>query len=411
MFTATTATRKVMALKKRIRAIQGGTSASKTISILLVLIHEAQSDTTPTITSVVSESIPHLKRGAMRDFKKIMQAHGYWQDKRWNVQDSTYTFETGSIMEFFSADNADKLRGGRRDRLFINEANNLTLDAFNQLEVRTREYVFLDWNPTIEFWFYTDVLHQRDDVELIILTYKDNEALDPNIVASIEKRRFNKAWFQVYGEGQLGEVEGKIYKDWQIIDHIPHEAKLERYGLDFGYSDDPTACIAVYRFNTGFILDEVLYQKGMSNKQIADTLLNLERALVVADSAEPKSIDELKLYGLTVVPAEKGPDSVNYGIHVVQDQRISMTQRSVNLIREYRRYMWRSDRDGRILPVPEDYDNHAMDALRYALTSIRKIYTTLTPAQKEDMLFRDKMRKKRAAQSTLRGSGKTLFVK
>jgi phage terminase large subunit len=185
MFQLTTSTRKIAALNKKIRAVQGGTSASKTISILLHLIHEAQSDTTPTLTSVVSESIPHLKRGALRDFKKILQTHKYWKDGNWNATDSIYTFETGSQIEFFSTDNGDKLRGGRRDRCFMNEANNCTLDAFDQLEVRTKEYIYLDWNPTVEFWVY-DILKERTDAELIILTYKDNEALSPEIIQSIE---------------------------------------------------------------------------------------------------------------------------------------------------------------------------------------------------------------------------------
>jgi phage terminase large subunit len=373
LFQITTATKKIASLTKKIRAVAGGTSASKTISILVYLIHLAQSDKTPTLTSVVSESVPHLKRGALRDFKNILKAHGYWLDKNWNATDSIYTFETGSQIEFFSADNPDKLRGGRRDRLFMNEANNMALDVFDQLEVRTKEFVFLDWNPTNEFWFYTDVLHKRADVDFITLTYKDNEALSPEIISAIEARRNNKGWWKVYGEGQLGEVEGKIYKGWQIIDEIPHEARLERYGLDFGYSNDPTAIIAIYRFNGGFIFDEITYQKGLTNKQIADILTNQPLSLVVADSAEPKSIDEIHSYGINIIPAKKGQGSINQGIQYVQDQRISVTKRSVNVIKEYRNYLWRTDRDGKILNIPEDIYNHAMDAIRYGLDSFKPI--------------------------------------
>ena len=151
LYSQTTATAKILALNKRIRAIPGGSSASKTISILLYLIAMAQSDKRKTITSIVSESIPHLKRGAIRDFVNIMQGHGYWKDANWNKTDSIYTFETGSQIEFFSTDNGDKLRGARRDRLFINEANNVTFDAFEQLEIRTKDFIILDWNPTNEF--------------------------------------------------------------------------------------------------------------------------------------------------------------------------------------------------------------------------------------------------------------------
>lgn len=370
-YSLTTATKKIASLKKKIRAVQGGTSASKTISILLYLIHRAQSDKEKTLTSIVSESVPHLKRGAMRDFKNIMQAHNYWKDHAWNATDSIYTFETGSQIEFFSADQPDKLRGARRDRLFINEANNIPLDAFDQLEVRTKEFVFLDWNPTNEFWYYDVIHNKREDVDFIILTYKDNEALSKEIIDSIEQRKGRAGWWKVYGEGQLGEVEGKIYTDWAIIDEIPHEARLERYGLDYGYTNDPTAIVAIYKYNGGYIWDEVTYQKGLSNKQIADILNNQEKkALVVADSAEPKSNDELKMYGIDIIPANKGQGSVNQGIQVVQSQRISVTKRSVNIIKEYRNYLWETDKDGNVLNVPEAGWDHAMDAGRYAMETL-----------------------------------------
>lgn len=372
MFQITTATKKITQLTKRIRAVQGGTSASKTISILLYLINLAQSDKKPTLTSIVSESIPHLKRGAIRDFKNIMQAHHYWKDDLWNVSDSCYTFETGSKIEFFSTDNGDKLRGARRDRGFMNEANNCTFDAFEQLEVRTKEFFFLDWNPTNEYWFYTDVLGKRDDVEHIILTYKDNEALPQEIVKAIEQRKDRKGWWQVYGEGQLGEVEGKIYKDWQIIDEIPHEARLERIGIDFGYSNDPTAIIGIYYYNGGYILDEISYQKGLLNSQIAAILKNQTNVLTIADSAEPKSIDELRINGINIMPAQKGPGSINRGIAFVQEQKISVTKRSVNIIREYRNYLWKTDKDGKILNEADGGFDHTMDAIRYGLSSITR---------------------------------------
>lgn len=340
---------------------------------MMWLIALAQSDETPTVTSIVSESFPHLKRGVIRDFISIMEEHNYFKDALWNKTDYTYTFETGSIIEFFSADQPGKVRGPRRDRLFINEANNIPYETFDQLEVRTKDFIYLDWNPVSDFWFYSEILNKRQDVDYLTLTYKDNEALDKAIVESIETRRDRKGWWKVYGQGQLGEIEGKIYKDWQVIDEIPHFARLERYGLDFGYSNDPTAIIGVYYFQGGYILDEICYQKGLSNKQIADTIKNQElSALVIADSAEPKSIDEIKLYGINITPAEKGPDSVNNGIQLVQDQRISVTKRSVNLLKEYRNYLWKTDKDGKVLNTPEDIWNHCMDAIRYAIISLIK---------------------------------------
>ena len=353
-------------MKERIRAVPGGTSAGKTIGILEVLIDLAQTDTTPKLTSVVSESIPHLKRGALRDFKNIMQGHGYWKDDLFNATDSIYLFETGSQMEFFSTDNGDKLRGARRDRLFINEANNVTFDAFEQLEVRTNDFVYLDWNPSSEFWYYKEVLGRRNDLEEITLTYKDNEALSPQIIESIEKRKDRKGWWAVYGLGQLGEVEGKIYKDWQIIDEIPHEARLERRGLDFGYTNDPSSLCSIYYWNGGYILDEEMYRKGMTNKQIADVILNQQQqCVVIADSAEPKSIDEIRSYGVQMQPAKKGQGSVAQGIQFVQGKRISVTKRSANIIHEYRNYLWKVNKDGIVLNEPEHLFSHSMDAIRY----------------------------------------------
>lgn len=372
LYQKTTATQKILSLNKRIRIVQGGTSASKTISILLYLIAMAQSDKTKTLTSIVAESIPHLKRGVIRDFKNILQGHHYWKDSNWNVVDSTYTFETGSQIEFFSTDNGDKLRGARRDRCFMNEANNNTFEAFEQLEVRTKEFMIIDYNPTNEFWGITEVKNKRDDVDFIILTYKDNEALSPEIVNSIEQRKNRKGWWQVYGEGQLGEVEGKIYRDWNVIEEIPHEARLERRGLDYGYTNDPTAIVDIYYYNGGYILDEICYQKGLSNKQIADIILNQTnpQTLVIPDSAEPKSNDELISYGVNLIPANKGQGSVSHGIQVVQSQRISVTKRSVNVIREYRNYLWETDKDGKILNVPEHPYSHSMDAIRYAMETM-----------------------------------------
>jgi phage terminase large subunit len=368
----TTATKKIKTLKKRVRAVAGGTSASKTISILLYLIAKCQTDTTPTLTSIVSESFPHLRRGVMRDFLNILQEHNYYDEERWSRTGFTYTFETGSTIEFFSADQSSKVRGPRRDRLFVNEGNNVSQETFEQLLIRTKEFAFIDWNPVAEFYIYTDYIGKRDDVDFIVLTYKDNEALDESIVKEIESRKKNKAWWRVYGEGQLGDVEGRIFKEWQIIDEIPHNARLVRRGLDFGYSIDPTSIVDVYEYDGGLILDEQLYQKGLSNSQIANFLQNIKDSttLIIADSAEPKSIDELKLYGLNVIPTKKGKDSVNYGIQLMQDKRISITKSSLNGIKEYRNYLWKTDKDGKNVGVPEPGADHFLDAARYAVMSM-----------------------------------------
>jgi len=369
-FKNTTATKKVFSLKKRIRAVCGGTSASKTISILIWLIDYAQSHKSKNIW-VVSESMPHLKGGAIEDFKNIMQGQGYWAESRWHGTDYVYTFETGSTIKFTSVDTYGKAHGPRRDVLFLNECNNLAYNIVDQLITRTREVVWIDWNPTSEFWFYEKMLGKRDDIDFITLTYKDNEALDQNTIQEIESHKDNKNWWRVYGEGKIGEVEGRIYTGWQIIKDIPFEARLEGYGLDYGYSIDPTAIVAVYYYNGGYILDEILYRKGMSNKQIADVLNSLPYGLVVADSAEPKSNDEIKSYGVNLIPVIKGKDSIKQGIQYVQDQKISVTERSVNLIKEYRNYLWKTDKNGQIINEPEGGLDHALDAVRYRLSSMK----------------------------------------
>ena len=361
-------------MTKRIRICQGGTSASKTFSIIFYLARLARLDDKPTLTSIVSESFPHLKRGAMRDFLIIMKELGIFEDNRWNKTDSFYTFETGSKIEFFSVDQADKVRGARRERLFINEANNVSFDAFEQLEVRTKEFIFIDYNPVAEFWAFTE-LNNRNDVEKIILTYKDNEALNQNIIDSIEQRKNRMGWWKVYGLGELGEIEGRIYTGWQIIDKIPHEARLERYGLDFGYTNDPTAIMAIYYYNGGWILDEKVYKTGMMNRDIANTLKTMPEKLVVADSAEPKSIDEIRAYGINIIPAKKGKDVKRFGIQLIQDQPISVTKQSINAIKEYRNYLWMFDRNGKLISPnePEDGNDHCLDAIRYAFETLGRL--------------------------------------
>ena len=356
-------------MKKRLRIVQGGTSASKTVSIIIYLIALAQSDKSKTLTSIVSESFPHLRRGAERDFLNIMKEHHYYKENKWDRTNHMYTFETGSQIEFFSVDQSEKVRGARRDRLFINEVNNVKFTAFEELEVRTKDFIFLDYNPTNEFWLFTEVMPNRTDFEQIILTYLDNEALSVEIVKSIEQRKNRKNWWKVYGLGLLGVIEGRVYKDWKIIDEIPHEAKLVRRGMDFGYSNDPTAIVDVYEYNGGTILDELIYRKGLSNKQIVDILQSQDEALVIADSAEPKSIDEIKSYGIAILPFTKGKDSVRNGIQYVQSKRVSITKRSINIIKEYRNYLWAMDKNGEyvIPPVPEHEFSHSMDAIRYGL--------------------------------------------
>lgn len=372
----TSATRKVFQMRQRIRAVIGGTSASKTISILIWCIDYCQTKQSRSkLCTVTSESYPHLLKGAILDFQNIMRDRGYWKDICWHDTKHEYTFETGHKIEFATFDTYSKAHGSRRDVLFVNEGNNLPYNIVDQLMVRTREVVWLDWNPTNEFWFYTEIQDHRDDVEVITLTYKDNEALDEMTVKEIESHKGNLMWWTVYGLGQLGTVEGRIYKDWRQLDNIPDGARLVRDGLDFGYSVDPTVLEDIYIYNNSFIIDEVAYQKGLSNRSIADICLNRPRILYVADSAEPKSIDEISSYGVHIIGAKKGPGSVYQGIQYVQAQTISITKRSVKTIKAQRNYMFFQDKNtGKFTNDPDDTIHewsNPMDAIRYGLESLK----------------------------------------
>ena len=368
MFKRTTATNKVLSLKRRIKIIQGGTSASKTYSILAVLINKAIIQPNLEI-SVVAESIPHLRRGALKDFIKILKWTNRFNDDQFNKSLLTYQFKNGSIFEFFSADDSSKLRGARRDILYINECNNITFESYNELAIRTKKEVFLDFNPANEFWVHTE-LKDEPDSDFLILTYKDNEALDKSIVDQIEKNRLKAEtsaywsnWWRVYGLGEIGMLEGVIFSNWKQIDTLPKEAKLIGIGLDFGYTNDPTAAVEIYNYNGTRILNELVYRTGMLNSDIAKILPS--NVVIYADSSEPKSIDEIKRYGKTIKGVTKGKDSINYGIDVMQQQEYLVTSQSTNLIKELRAYCWDVDKQGTRLNKPIDTNNHAIDALRY----------------------------------------------
>lgn len=389
----TTAFARIAELNTRVRVIQGGTSASKTYSILQLLIILAQTSKEPLLISIVSESLPHLKRGAMRDFFAILMGEGIYQESAHNKTDSTYRIGK-CLIEFFSVDQPDKVRGARRDILFINEANNISLEAYNQLEVRTRSRIYIDYNPTNEFWVHDEVLSQSDS-SFLVVTYRDNEMLDESIIAAIEKRKpvysvsgdllsGNENWWRIYGEGQTGIYEGLIFqqgKHWEIVPKLPTLAELRGYGQDFGYSNDPAALVAVSELDGSRYLQEIIYQteltniydETMSEEEKRNTLqwhyetMGVSKSQPIsADSAEPKSINDLQRKGYQVIAASKGADSIRNGIIAMQSQKFYVTQDSINLIKELRNYCWRTDkRTGKQIDIPIDDFNHGIDAVRY----------------------------------------------
>ena len=369
MFVRTTVINKIKNLTKFVKGIQGGTSAGKTFGVLPVLIDIAAKNPLTEI-SIVAESIPHLKRGAMKDFKKIMIETGRFIDSRWNATDFKYNFANGSQIEFFSADNDAKLRGARRDYLYMNEANNMTFHAYTELASRTKKGVYLDWNPVNEFWFHSE-LQNDSDVDFIIVTYEDNEACPEsalNFILKAKEKAITSSywdnWYRVYGLGQIGNLEGVIFNNWKTIDTIPEDARLLGYGVDFGYTNDPTAIVEIYKWNEQRIINEICYNKGLSNSQIAKYINT--KLPCYCDSAEPKSIAELRMYGVNAHAVTKGADSINFGIQIMQEESYLVSTKSLNLITELRKYAWDKDKKtGAKLNKPIDDYNHGIDSIRY----------------------------------------------
>ena len=384
MLQRTTAQAKISKLRKRVRIVRGGTSASKTFTIIPFLIDYAVKNPRAEI-SIVAETIPHLKRGALRDFLKIMEMIGMYQPDNFNKSSLVYTFSNGAYIEFFSADSESKLRGARRDVLFVNECNNITWEAYYQLAIRTRRFIYLDYNPVAQFWVDTELINDAD-TDFIVLTYKDNEALDLSIVKEIEKAK-EKAetssywanWWNVYGLGNIGSLQGTIF-DFEQCDDIPINAELIAYGMDWGFSIDPTTLIEVYRYNGELFINELIYQTGLTNADIIVRMneLNINKYVdIIADSAEPKSIEDINRGGYrNILPANKGADSIRNSIDTLQQFKINITKNSVNVIKEFRNYRWATDKDGNYTGKPIDTYNHSIDAIRYvALNKLNKNFT------------------------------------
>jgi phage terminase large subunit len=381
MLQRTTAQAKISKLNKRVRVVRGGTSASKTFTIVPFLIDYAVKNPLAEI-SIVAETIPHLKRGALRDFLKIMDMIGMYEPENFNKSSLVYTFSNGAYIEFFSADAESKLRGARRDVLFVNECNNITWEAYYQLAIRTRRFIYLDYNPVSEFWVDTELINDSD-TDFVVLTYKDNEALDLSIIKEIEKAK-EKAltstywanWWNVYGLGNVGSLQGTVFENWQQCESIPKDAEFIAYGMDFGFTNDPSTLIAVYRFNGELYLNELIYQTKLTNSDLIARLKELNvtsQQMIVADSAEPKSIEDLRRASFRIEGAKKGADSIRNSIDTLQAFKLNVTKSSINLIKELRNYKWVTDNDGKHTSQPIDTYNHAIDAIRYvALNRLKK---------------------------------------
>jgi len=367
--------------KETVFVIRGGQGASKTISILELIIQSCLSSEKE--VSVLSSELSKMKRTVIRDYKKICKDWGVLKNETdFNKSESKHDYFNGSYLDFLGADTNDVGKGFRRDILYINEADKLEIDTAVQFISRSK-LTIIDYNPDCLFWG-DDYINENN---LITLTFEDNEYLPQSEVDSIldykqkgfhnpnlpfdllfkedniKSNYWSNKW-KVYGLGMIGSLDGVVYSNWAEIDKIPEGARLLGYGLDFGYSNDPTAIIEVYKYNDKRILNEICYSRGLSNEAIS-TKINT-RMPCYCDSAEPKSIDELKKFKINALPVTKGADSINYGIQIMQKENYLVTSNSINLIDEFQKYTWAKDKKtGDALNKPIDKYNHAMDAVRY----------------------------------------------
>lgn len=361
----------------RVISNRGGTRSTKTYSLLQYLhLLIPKADKPGDVSSVVSETLPHLKRGAIRDFERIV-GHPLKQDARWNASDLVYTYANGGKLEFFSADSPGKVLGPSRKRLFVNECNNIPFETYRQLAVRTTGMIFLDYNPAARFWAI-DRVEPRPDSVTITSTYNDNPFLTAEQKADIESNREDEAWWKVYGKGEIGSLEGLIYPHFDLVDELP-DGLVDIYGMDFGFTNDPTTLVrlAVDVRRKECWVDQRLYRRGMLNADIAAFFREdgLTRASVVyADCAEPKSIAEINAAGFNVQPCSKDApprsDKLQFQLLWMRGWKFKVTKTSLETIIELRNYAWAKDADGNPLNYPNEkgiHWDHCLDALRYAL--------------------------------------------
>ena len=361
------------------KVIQGGASASKTFSIMILLVGYAESYPNSLIT-VAGMTYNHLATGTMRDLKKILQETNRWKPENFNKSSKIYTFDNGSQIEFLSVDNMTA-RGPRRDVLFVNEANGVPYETFDQLATRTRDFVIIDYNPSAKFWAHEELVEKKPEkTTFLTLTYLDNEALSQQERENIESRKPKKGeepsnWWTVYGLGQIGTLEGNVYSGWEETPAADlHKGKLVRYGLDFGFSNDESALVAIYDLGDNILgVEEIIYKKGILGSEYKEILMshNIDPSiLIVADSARPEIIAEIKSAGFRIVGADKNAGSVKRGIDRVSQRQIKYYGQ--HLKREYLSYAWRKKRTGEIIDEPQDGNDHLMDALRYAIDDLSK---------------------------------------
>jgi phage terminase large subunit len=344
----------------------GGTRSGKTYAILQWLIVYALQSERKNI-SVVRKSMPSLRRSAIKDFRDIMETLKIWSDSQWHDTKKEYTFESGSIISFFSADDAQKLRGVKADITYVDEANELSEEEAFQLGIRTTQNIIYSYNPTISPYHYLRQQYGDDNTSVYRTTYKDNPYLPKEQVMAIEdlKDKNEKQW-KVYGLGEFAGNERQIFQ-FNIVDDIPIESDFIGYGMDFGFSSDPSTLVGCWKWGESIYFKELLYEKGLTTGDIMSRFkgLSLNREEIWCDSSEPRLIEELYRGGYNTKAVVKGKDSILFGINCMLNYKIHLHKGSQNLINEMYGYQWGADKEGNVTNRPEGGMDHTIDAARY----------------------------------------------
>jgi len=353
---------------KRIVIEQGGTRSGKTYNILMWIIFKFTTENVGLTITICRKTYPALRASCMRDFFDILKTYDLYKEELHNKSNSEY-FLNGNLVEFISLDQPQKLRGRKRDLLYINEANEITFEDWQQLIFRTIGRVIMDYNPSDEFHFIFDKIIPRDDVDFFITNYLDNPFLNEDTIKEIERlKHIDDNYWKIYGLGEIGTKKSIIFRFNDCFD-IPETATFLSYGMDFGFTNDPTTIVGIWKQGDDLYLKEFLFKTGLTNRDIDTYLKQFEigRREIFADSAEPKSIEELYRMGWNVKPATKGQGSINIGIDMMKRYRLNITRDSLNMIKEFKNYKWAEDKNGVVLNTPVDAFNHTIDAVRYAL--------------------------------------------
>ena len=355
---------------KKIIVNQGGTRSGKTYNIILYIIfYYCMRNQKKTIT-ICRKTFPALRATVLRDFISILRSHNIYKEENHNKSSSEYHL-FGNLIEFISLDQPVKVRGRKRDLLFINEANELYWEDWQQLLFRTSEKIILDYNPSEEYHWIYDKIIPREDTSFLKTTYLDNPFLEKSLIQEIERLKYtDEQYWQIYGLGEKGTSKAIIF-NFSEYSVLPQQAQFIAMGMDFGYTNDPTALVGVWMQDLNLYIQEYLYRTMMTTNDINNFFKEkITDQIIYADSAEPRVIDELRRMGWRIRPSLKGRDSVNAGIDLLKRYKLHIHKDSTNAIQEFRNYKWLEDKTGKLTNKPEDKNNHITDAVRYATYSI-----------------------------------------